>query len=162
MLGCWRGYLSGATCRLIQLMPLPLTVSCFSKIKIGLPFWYWLTWVFPDKGPLNVNVNNTVKTVNSRTVSTGQKDSKSTYNCPERYANEETRCTKTKHLKNDSCIEFRRDRSYKSTDTAGPVCVQISSGFERRSSQRVGTLVAVLTRLEVRTGRYSTCMLLTA
>ena len=23
-----------------QLMPLPLTVSCFSKIQIGLPFWY--------------------------------------------------------------------------------------------------------------------------
>ena len=36
-----------------QLMPLPLTVSCFSKIQIGLPFWYRLTWVVPDKGPLN-------------------------------------------------------------------------------------------------------------
>ena len=36
-----------------QLMPLPLTVSCFSKIKIGLPFWYQLTWVVPEKGPLN-------------------------------------------------------------------------------------------------------------
>jgi len=37
-----------------QLMPLPLTVSCFSKIQIGLiPFWYQLTWVVPDKGPLN-------------------------------------------------------------------------------------------------------------
>jgi len=30
-----------------QLMPLPLTVSCFSKI------WYWLTRVVLDKGPLN-------------------------------------------------------------------------------------------------------------
>jgi len=38
-----------------QLMPLPLTVSCFSKIQIGLPFWYWLTWVVPDKGPLNAH-----------------------------------------------------------------------------------------------------------
>ena len=29
-------------------MPLPLTVSW-----LVLPFWYWLTWVFPDIGPLN-------------------------------------------------------------------------------------------------------------
>ena len=37
-LGCWHGYLSGARCRLAQLMPLPLTVSCFSKIQIGFTF----------------------------------------------------------------------------------------------------------------------------
>jgi len=37
-------------------MPLPLTVSCFSKIQIGLPFWYRLTWVVPEKGPLNGGV----------------------------------------------------------------------------------------------------------
>ena len=42
----------GADLHMAQLMPLPLTVSCFSKIQIG-PFWYWLTWVVPDKGPLN-------------------------------------------------------------------------------------------------------------
>jgi len=36
-----------------QLMPLPLTVSCSSKIQIGLPFWYRLTRVVLDKGPLN-------------------------------------------------------------------------------------------------------------
>ena len=36
-----------------QLMPLPLTVSCFSKIQIGLPFRYRLTRVVPEKGPLN-------------------------------------------------------------------------------------------------------------
>ena len=36
-----------------QLMPLPLTVSCFSKIQIGLPFWYRLTRIVPEKGPLN-------------------------------------------------------------------------------------------------------------
>jgi len=39
-----------------QLMPLPLTVSCFSKIQIGftfLPFWYRPTRVVLDKGPLN-------------------------------------------------------------------------------------------------------------
>jgi len=36
-----------------QLMPLPLTVSCFCKIQIGFASWYWLTWVVLDKGPLN-------------------------------------------------------------------------------------------------------------
>ena len=39
-----------------QRMPLPLTVSCFSKIQIGLPFWYRLTRVVLDNGPLNVCV----------------------------------------------------------------------------------------------------------
>ena len=39
-----------------QLMPLSLTVSCFSKIQTDLPLWYRLTWVVPDKGPLNVCV----------------------------------------------------------------------------------------------------------
>jgi len=43
----------GADLHMAQLMPLLLTVSCFSKIQIGLPFWYRLTWVVPDKGPLN-------------------------------------------------------------------------------------------------------------
>jgi len=43
----------GADLHTAQLMPLPLTVSCFSKTQIGLPFWYRLTWVVPDKGPLN-------------------------------------------------------------------------------------------------------------
>ena len=37
-------------------MPLPLTVSWFSKIQIVLPFWNQLTRVVPDKGPLNVCV----------------------------------------------------------------------------------------------------------
>jgi len=44
----------GADLHTAQLTPLPLTVSCFSKIQIVLPFWYRLTWVVPDKGPLNV------------------------------------------------------------------------------------------------------------
>ena len=43
----------GADLYMAQLMPLPLTVSCFSKIQIGLPFWNWLTRVVQDKGPLN-------------------------------------------------------------------------------------------------------------
>ena len=40
VVGCWHGYLSGAWCRLAhaQLMPLPLTISCFSKIQIGFTF----------------------------------------------------------------------------------------------------------------------------
>ena len=40
MVGCWRGYLSGrgADLHIAQLMPLPLTVSCFSKIQIGFTF----------------------------------------------------------------------------------------------------------------------------
>jgi len=29
----------GADLHMAQLMPLPLTVSCFNKIQIGLPFW---------------------------------------------------------------------------------------------------------------------------
>ena len=39
-MGCWHDYLSGATCRLAygSAMPLPLTVSCFSKIQIGFTF----------------------------------------------------------------------------------------------------------------------------
>jgi len=52
--GCWHGCLErGADLHMAQLMPLPLTVSCFSKIQIGLPFWYRLTWVVLDKGPLS-------------------------------------------------------------------------------------------------------------
>ena len=43
----------GADLHMAQLMPLPLTVSCFSKIQIANPFWYRLTRVVPDKGPLN-------------------------------------------------------------------------------------------------------------
>ena len=35
----------GADLHMAQLMPLPLTVSCFSKIRIDLPFWYQLTRV---------------------------------------------------------------------------------------------------------------------
>ena len=47
----------GADLHMAQLMPLPLTVSCFSKIQIMvLPFWYRLTRVVLEKGPLNVCV----------------------------------------------------------------------------------------------------------
>ena len=55
VVGCWRGYLSGARCRLAyaQLIPLPLTVSCFSKVRLVLPFLYRLTRVVLDKRSLN-------------------------------------------------------------------------------------------------------------
>ena len=46
----------GADLHMAQLMSLPLTVSCFSKIQIGFTFWYRLTWVVPEKGPLNARV----------------------------------------------------------------------------------------------------------
>jgi len=45
VVGCWRGYLSGARCRFAyaQLIPLPLTISCSSKIYIGFTFWFYLS-----------------------------------------------------------------------------------------------------------------------
>jgi len=46
----------GADLHMAYLMPLPLTVSCFSKIQIGLPSWYRLMQVVPEKGSLNVCV----------------------------------------------------------------------------------------------------------
>ena len=50
VVGCWRGYLPGARCGFAytQLMPLPLTVSCSSKSRLVLLFWYRLTWLVPD------------------------------------------------------------------------------------------------------------------
>ena len=46
----------GVDLHVAQLMPLQLTGSCFSKIQIGFTFLYRLTWVVPEKGPLNVLV----------------------------------------------------------------------------------------------------------
>ena len=40
-----------ADLHMAQLMPLPLTTSCFSKSRLVLPFWYRLTWVVPEKEP---------------------------------------------------------------------------------------------------------------
>jgi len=39
----------GADMHMAQRIPLPLTVSCFSKVQIALPFWYLLTWVVLEK-----------------------------------------------------------------------------------------------------------------
>jgi len=60
----------GADLHMPQLIPLPLTVSCFSKIQIGLPFWYQLTWIVPVKGPLNGCVWCTGKIYLSDTIYT--------------------------------------------------------------------------------------------
>ena len=42
-----------ADLHVVQLMPLPLTVSCFSKIQIGFTFLVLAHRVVPDKGLLN-------------------------------------------------------------------------------------------------------------
>ena len=39
----------GADLYMVQLMPLPLNISCSSKSRLVLPFWCWLTRVVPDK-----------------------------------------------------------------------------------------------------------------
>jgi len=44
----------GADLHMAQLMPLPLTVSCSSKIQIGFTFLVPAHRVILDKGPLNV------------------------------------------------------------------------------------------------------------
>ena len=46
----------GADLHMAQLMPLPLWFLASVKSRLVLPFWYWLTWVVPEQGPLNVCV----------------------------------------------------------------------------------------------------------
>ena len=46
----------GAYLHMAQLMPLPLTVSCFSKLQIGFIFLVLAHLGSPGKGPLNVCV----------------------------------------------------------------------------------------------------------
>jgi len=43
----------GADLHMAQLMPLSLTVSCFSKIQIGFTFLVLVHLGSPGKGPLN-------------------------------------------------------------------------------------------------------------
>ena len=43
----------GADLHMAQLMPLPLTVSCFSQIQIGFTFLVPVHLGSPGKGPLN-------------------------------------------------------------------------------------------------------------
>ena len=56
VVGCWRGCLSGARFRLAYgPADAAATHSLASeKFRSVLPFWYRLTWVVQDKGPLNV------------------------------------------------------------------------------------------------------------
>ena len=46
----------GADLHMAQLMPLPLLSLASVKSRLVLPFWYRLTWVVPEKEPLNVCV----------------------------------------------------------------------------------------------------------
>ena len=59
--GCWRGYLSGARCRLAYGPADATATHCLllqHKSRLVLPFWYRLTRVVPDKGPLNGGVRD--------------------------------------------------------------------------------------------------------
>ena len=63
----------GADLHMAQLMPLPLTVSCFSKIQIGFTsLVYRLTRVVPDTGPLNMCVSLVISVGPIILTSTGQ------------------------------------------------------------------------------------------
>jgi len=65
------GYLSGVRCRLAyaQLMPLPLTVSCFSKIQIGFTFLVLAHPGTPGKRAVkHVCVGNVKVTVRTKEV----------------------------------------------------------------------------------------------
>jgi len=46
----------GADLHMAQLMRLPSLSLAPVKSRLVLPFWYRLTWVVPDKGPLYVCV----------------------------------------------------------------------------------------------------------
>jgi len=50
----------GANLHVAQLMS---TVSCCSKSRLVLPFWYRFTRVVPDKGPLNGPLSGTTQTM---------------------------------------------------------------------------------------------------
>jgi len=58
LVGCWRGYVSGARRRL-EYGPADATAThCLLslasvKSRLVLPLWYWLTRVVPENGPLN-------------------------------------------------------------------------------------------------------------
>ena len=54
LVGCWRGYLPGARCRLAYGSADATATQCLASVKsrLVLLFWYWLTRVVPDNGPL--------------------------------------------------------------------------------------------------------------
>ena len=51
----WHGYLSGVWCRLAYGPADATATHCLASVKsrLVLPFWYRLTRVVPEKGPLN-------------------------------------------------------------------------------------------------------------
>jgi len=49
VVGCWRGYLSGARCRLAYGLADATATHCLLT-GLVLPFWYRLAWVIPEKG----------------------------------------------------------------------------------------------------------------
>ena len=67
----------GADLHIVQLMPLPLIVSCFSKIQIGFTFLVPAHPVVPDKGPLTqfylnneINLHNLTQRIIYRVIAT--------------------------------------------------------------------------------------------
>ena len=46
----------GADLHMVQLCHCHSLSLASVKSRLVLPLWYWLTWVVPDKGPLNVCV----------------------------------------------------------------------------------------------------------
>ena len=58
VVGCWHGYLSAARCRLTYGPADATATHCLASVKsrLVLPFWYRLTRVVPEEGPLNVCV----------------------------------------------------------------------------------------------------------
>ena len=52
LIGEWNIVMSVSVCvsvHIAQQMPLPLNISCSSKSRLVLPFWYLLTRVVPDR-----------------------------------------------------------------------------------------------------------------
>ena len=66
-MGYWHGYAFGTLecgsndLHMVQLMPLPPIISCFSKFQNGLPFWCRLTQDVLEKRPLYVCVCNSLE-----------------------------------------------------------------------------------------------------
>ena len=62
-MGCWHGLLPGAMCRFAY-GPADAISTHYSlasvKSRLVLPFWYWLTWVVPEKGRWGVCVYFTI------------------------------------------------------------------------------------------------------
>jgi len=75
-------------------------------------------------------------------VSTGQKGSKSTYNCPKRCVNEETLCTETKHL---LVIRYAASlwQNVTSTSVSRTYCIQLLGQKLWLCSEVVSVLVLV-------------------